>query len=64
MDTESEVTGADARTYAGEGNTTQGGVNMDSVSKVSHRALTEAFDEPLTRAQVTAIVSPFIRRAA
>ncbi|MBA3385805.1 MAG: methyltransferase domain-containing protein [Chthoniobacterales bacterium] len=52
-----------AATYAGEGNITQGGINMGSVSKVSHRALTEAFDEPLTRAQVMAIVSPFIRRA-
>lgn len=62
--TDSEVTGSDARTYAGEGNATHGGVDMGSVSKVSHRALTEAFDEPLTRAQVMAIVSPFIRRTA
>lgn len=62
--TDSEATGADARTYAGEGNTTHGGINMGSVSKISQRALTEAFDEPLTRAQVMAIVSPFIRRTA
>ncbi len=62
--TDSEVTGSDARTYAGEGNTTQGGLSMESVSKVSHRSLTEAFDEPLTRAQVMAIVAPFIRRTA
>ncbi len=61
---ESEVTGVDARTYAGEGNATHGGVNMGAVSKVSDRALSEAFDEPLTRAQVMAIVSPFIRKAA
>ncbi len=61
---DSENTGADERTYAGEGNTTHGGINMASVSKVSHRALTEAFDEPLTRAQVIAIISPFIRRTA
>ncbi len=40
------------------------GSAASSVSKVSHRALTEAFDEPLTRAQVMAIVSPFIRQAA
>ncbi len=60
--TESEVTGADEPSYAGEGNTIQGGINMASVSKVSNRALTEAFDEPLTRAQVMAIVSPFIRQ--
>lgn len=60
--TESEVTGGDARTYAGESNTTHGGVNMTAVSKVSHRALTEAFDESLTRAQVMAIISPFLRR--
>lgn len=58
----SEATGADARTYAGEENTTQGGVNMGAVSEVGNRALTEAFDEPLTRLQVLAIVSPFIRR--
>ncbi len=62
--TDSEVTGTDARTYAGEGNTTHGGVNVSAVSKASNRALTEAFDEPLTRAQVMAIVSPFIRRTA
>ncbi len=40
------------------------GSAASSVSKISHRALTEAFDEPLTRAQVMAIVSPFIRQAA
>ena len=62
--TGSEVTGLDARTYAGEGNTTHGGVNLSAVSKAPNRALTEAFDEPLTRAQVMAIVSPFIRRTA
>jgi len=62
--TGSEVTGLDWRTYAGEGNTTHGGVNLSAVSKAPNRALTEAFDEPLTRAQVMAIVSPFIRRTA
>jgi ferritin-like protein len=50
--------------YAGEDNVTQGGVdvttlpNMPSGINVS-AAATEAFDEPLTMAQVVAIVQPF-----
>ncbi|MBA3881724.1 MAG: ferritin-like domain-containing protein [Chthoniobacterales bacterium] len=61
---ESQDTGYSPITYQGESNVTHGGVNLSSVSKISHRALTEAFDEPLTRAQVMAVVSPFIRKAA
>jgi hypothetical protein len=57
-----DVPGA-ANTYAGEDNTTHLGVNLSgiaSLSGVSHASLTEAFDEPLTMAQVLAIVSPFL----
>jgi hypothetical protein len=52
-----------APVYAGEENTMQGsnvqitGINGMSVSA---SAASEAFDEPLTQAQVTAIVDPFI----
>ncbi|MBA3832678.1 MAG: ferritin-like domain-containing protein [Chthoniobacterales bacterium] len=60
--TESESNGAIPATYAGESNVVHNGVDMPSVSKISHRALTEAFDEPLTRAQVMAIVAPFVRK--
>lgn len=62
--TEAEDTGYSPITYQGENNVTHDGVNVAAVSKVSHRAVTEAFDEPLTRAQVMAIVSPFIKKAA
>jgi len=45
--------------YAGENVTTQGSVNVAS-STVSADAASQAFDEPLTTAQVTAIITPFI----
>jgi hypothetical protein len=53
-----------AAIYAGEDNTTQAGVSVTSMSGVPSdidmsSAATMAFDEPLTRAQVTAIVQPF-----
>ncbi|MGQ0764862.1 MAG: ferritin-like domain-containing protein [Gemmatimonadota bacterium] len=47
-----------AATYAGEGRTVQLGVDISAF--VSVAAATEAFDEPLTKAQVMAIVDPFI----
>jgi len=50
---------AAAPVYAGEDNTTQGGVNIASI--VSQNAATESFDEPLTKEQVTAILSLFIK---
>lgn len=43
--------------YDGEGQTTQAGVRFRSVPPFR---VTEAFDEPLTRAQVLAITRPFI----
>lgn len=44
-----------AATYAGEENFTQGGVAL-----ANSNAVTEAFDEPLTKDQVLAIAGPFI----
>ncbi|MDB5120377.1 MAG: ferritin-like protein [Sphingobacteriales bacterium] len=54
------VTAADA-IYAGEVNDTQAGIKITGINgmTVSMSAATEAFDEPLTKAQVTAIVTPF-----
>lgn len=46
--------------YNGEDNTTQGGVTITGLGGVSMNAATEAFDEPLTKDQVLAIVDPFI----
>ena len=50
--------------FAGEDNVTQAGVNITSLvgvnGNISTSAATEAFDEPLTKEQILAIVSPFI----
>ena len=48
--------------YAGEDVTTQGSVNVGSALAANGGvdAATQAFDEPLTTAQVTAIITPFI----
>ncbi len=48
--------------YDGEDTVTQGTVNITSLPNVTGGvgAATEAFDEPLTKAQVTAIVTPFL----
>ena len=60
------VSGIDARTnasYAGEDLTVQAGVNITNIAgvggNISTAAATEAFDEPLTKDQVVAIVTPF-----
>jgi hypothetical protein len=49
--------------YAGEDNVNQGGVTITSLAgvsgNVSVNAATEGFDEPLTSAQVVALVAPF-----
>jgi hypothetical protein len=51
--------------YGGEGNTTQGGANVAGLpnlpSTASTAAAQEAFDEPLTKAQVIAIVQGFFK---
>lgn len=53
--------GANAVTAPSESNTTQAGVNIMSLSNAQFGvdAATEAFDEPLDRADVVAIVQPF-----
>lgn len=48
--------------YDGEGNTIQGGVNIAGLAGLSNDALTEAFDEPLTKEQVLAIAKLFIKK--
>ncbi len=53
------IPGADA-VYAGEDNVVHLGINVPSITPVSSKEITEAFDEPLTQAQVLAIVDPFI----
>ena len=49
--------------YAGEQNTTIAGVNVAGLSGIQGGAdaVTEAFDQPLTKAQVIAIVQPFFK---
>ena len=51
--------------YAGEDTTTQGTVSITGLSNLpsgfSAAAASEAFDEPLTKAQVIAIVQPFFK---
>ncbi|WP_373062474.1 ferritin-like domain-containing protein [Gemmatimonas sp.] len=50
-----------AAVYEGDQNTVHLGINAASVSpSVAVKEVTEAFDEPLTMAQVLAIVGPFI----
>jgi rubrerythrin len=50
-----------AGVYAGEQNTVQGGVDLAAAfPSVPAGSITEAFDEPLTQAQVLAIVDPFL----
>ncbi len=48
--------------YDGEENTVQAGVNIVNINgqSISANAASESFDEPLTKAQVLAIVDPFI----
>jgi hypothetical protein len=50
--------------FAGEDNVTQANVNITSFTgvggNISTTAATEAFDEPLTKEQILAIVAPFI----
>ncbi|HUQ19697.1 MAG TPA: ferritin-like domain-containing protein [Gemmatimonadaceae bacterium] len=54
-----------ASIYAGEDNTTQGSVNITSLANLpsgfNAAAAQEAFDEPLTKLQVVAIVQPFFK---
>ena len=52
--------GAVPAIYAGEDNMSQGGVDLTGLSGKSNAAITEAFDEPLTKEAVLAIAGPFI----
>jgi hypothetical protein len=61
--TAKESNGAPEAIYAGEDNITHAGASLNSISSlssVSASAKTEAFDEPLTKEAVLAIVDPFI----
>jgi hypothetical protein len=58
-----EPYGAPQAIYNGEENTTHAGANLNSISSLnslSSNAKTEAFDEPLTKDEVLAIVQPFL----
>ncbi|MBA3632827.1 MAG: ferritin-like domain-containing protein [Acidobacteria bacterium] len=48
--------------YNGEGNTTQGGVNVATLPGMSSKIASQTFDEPLTKAEVLAIAGLFIRK--
>lgn len=54
-------TSAVQASYDGEQNVMQGGVTITNIGgkNISASAASEAFDEPLTKDQITAIVSPF-----
>lgn len=56
---QTDIPGASA-VYAGEDNTTQLGVNVATLKPYGANSASEAFDEPLTKAQVLAIVTPFL----
>ena len=59
---ESGIGAAVQPSYDGEELTTQAGINLININgtSVSTSAASEAFDEPLTKAQVLAIIDPFI----
>ena len=54
--------GAPAAVYAGEQQTTQGGVDLVALTGYSAARISEAFDEPLTKEAVLAIATPFIKK--
>ena len=53
--------GAVPAIYAGEENMMQGGKDLKGLASKSDAAITEAFDEPLTKEAVLAIAGPFIK---
>jgi hypothetical protein len=59
---ETGVTGVDvSKSYAGEDNTMQGGVQITGImAGISADAATESFDEPLDKDKVMEIVTPFL----
>ena len=54
--------GSPAPVYAGEDNMMQGGKDLNGIGGKSGDAITEAFDEPLTKDEVLAIATPFIKK--
>ena len=48
--------------YAGEENVSQAGVTITNIggNTISANEASEAFDEPLTKTQIEAIVDPFV----
>jgi hypothetical protein len=54
--------GAVPAIYAGEDNMTQGGKDLKGLASKTDAAITEAFDEPLTKEAVLAIAGPFITK--
>ncbi len=52
--------GSPAAVYAGDDNLVQGGVNLAGLAGKTSEAISEAFDEPLTKEAVLAIAGPFI----
>ena len=57
--TEADSSGLPAAIYAGDNVTNQLGIELTSISGKSRAAATESFDEPLSKADVIAIVTPF-----
>jgi rubrerythrin len=63
--TKKEPNGLPTGIYEGEENLTHAGTSVntiDALASISENAKTEAFDEPLTKAQITAIIQPFIKQ--
>jgi len=61
--TNAQSNGAPQASYEGEDNITHATISLNTISSLSDLSMgakTESFDEPLTRAQVMAIVKPFI----
>ena len=58
--TNAEANGLPAAIYAGEDNTTEGTIDVKTITTVSAGSITEAFDEPLTMNAVLAIAGSFI----
>jgi len=60
--TSNNAGGLPAAIYAGEENTAQVGISIVNINStgISANAASEAFDEPLTKEQVMAIVQPFL----
>ncbi|MES2517413.1 MAG: ferritin-like domain-containing protein [Bacteroidota bacterium] len=52
--------GSPAAVYAGDDNLIQGGVNLTGLAGKTNEAISEAFDEPLTKDAVLAIAGSFI----